>query len=257
MLENLFRLDNKVAVIIGGRGGIGKGIAEGFVQYGAKVVIASRNLEELEKVAEEIRKNYNADISAMQVDVTDEESVKRLRDQIVAKYGTVDILVNAHGYNAKAPAVDFPLQEWDKLFDINVKGTMLTCKEFGKIMIEKRKGKIINFSSVRGIRVTKWPGNLGYCTTKSAVDMITKALAAEWAPYNVNVNAIAPAWVDTGFSPSLSDPAKLKVALESIPMNRIATLKDVVGVCIFLASPASDFITGQIIYVDGGLTLIG
>ncbi|MEM3441755.1 MAG: SDR family oxidoreductase, partial [Candidatus Bathyarchaeia archaeon] len=160
-------------------------------------------------------------------------------------------------YNAKSPATEFPIQEWDKLFDINVKGTMLACKEFGKTMIEKRKGKIINISSVRGIRATKWAGNLGYCTTKSAVDMLTKALAAEWAQYNVTVNAIAPAWVDTGFSPSLRDPAKLKTALESIPMGRIASPNEIVGVCVFLASPASDFITGQKIYVDGGLTVIG
>jgi len=256
-LENLFRLDGKVAVVIGGGGGIGRHLAQGLVQYGAKVVIASRNLEKLEKVAEEIRSAYNADVTALQVDITDEESVSRLRDQVLSKYGTVDILVNSQGYNAKSPAAEFPTQQWDTLFDVNVKGTMLTCREFGKIMIEKRKGKIINISSVRGARATKWAGNLGYCTTKSAVNMITKALAAEWAPYNVNVNAIAPAWVDTGFSPSLRDPARLKIALESIPMGRIAVPKDIIGVCVFLASSASDFITGQIIYVDGGLTLIG
>ncbi len=256
-MENLFRLDGKVAVVIGGGGGIGRNLAEGLVQYGAKVAIASRNLENLEKVAKEIRSAYNADVTAFQVDVTNDESVSRLRDQVVSKYGTVDILVNSQGYNAKSPATEFPTQEWDTLFDINVKGTMLTCREFGKVMIEKRKGKIINISSVRGVRATKWAGNLGYCATKSAVDMITKALAAEWAPYNVNVNAIAPAWVDTGFSPSLRDPARLKIALDSIPMGRIATPKDIIGVCIFLASPASDFVTGQIIYVDGGLTVIG
>ncbi|MEM3640732.1 MAG: glucose 1-dehydrogenase [Candidatus Bathyarchaeia archaeon] len=256
-MENLFRLDGKVAIVIGGGGGIGRNLAEGLVQYGAKVAIASRNLENLEKVAKEISSAYNADVTAFQVDVANDESVARLRDQVVSKYGTVDILVNSQGYNAKSPATEFPTQEWNTLFDINVKGTMLACREFGKVMVEKRKGKIINISSVRGVRATKWAGNIGYCTTKSAVDMLTKALAAEWAPYNVNVNAIAPAWVDTGFSPSLRDPARLKIALESIPMGRIATPMDVIGVCVFLASPASDYITGQIIYVDGGLTVIG
>ncbi|MEM2103744.1 MAG: SDR family oxidoreductase [Candidatus Bathyarchaeia archaeon] len=256
-MENLFRLDGKVAVVIGGGGGIGRNLAEGLVQHGAKVAIASRNLENLEKVAKEISSSFNAEVKAFQVDVANDESVARLKDQVISTYGTVDVLVNSQGYNAKSSAVEFPTKEWDALFDINVKGTMLACREFGKVMIEKRKGKIINISSVRGIRATKWAGNLGYCTTKSAVDMITKALAAEWASYNVNVNAIAPAWVDTGFSPSLRDPARLKIALESIPMGRIATPKDVIGVCVFLASPASDYITGQIIYVDGGLTLIG
>lgn len=256
-MENLFRLDGKVAVVIGGGGGIGRYIAEGLARYGAKVAIASRNLENLEKVAKELSSTCNAEITAFQVDIADEKSVSQLKNQTLSKYGTVDILVNSQGYNAKSPATEFPIQEWDKLFDINVKGTMLACKEFGKTMIEKRKGKIINISSVRGIRATKWAGNLGYCTTKSAVDMLTKALAAEWAQYNVTVNAIAPAWVDTGFSPSLRDPAKLKTALESIPMGRIASPNEIVGVCVFLASPASDFITGQIIYVDGGLTVIG
>ena len=256
-MKDLFNIEGKVAVIIGGGGGIGRNIAEGFVQYGVKVVIASRNLENLKKVADEISSAYNAEVTPLQVDITSEESVVRLKDQVVAKYGTVDILVNSQGYNVKSSAVDFPTKEWDVLFDVNVKGTMLTCREFGKVMIEKKRGKIINISSVRGARVTKWPGNLGYCTTKSAVDMITRSLAAEWAPYNVNVNAIAPAWVDTGFSPSLRDPARLKTALESIPLGRIATPRDVVGVCIFLASPASDYITGQVIYVDGGLTLLG
>lgn len=256
-MEELFRLDGKVAVVIGGGGGIGRNITEGFIQYGAKVAIASRNLDNLKKVAQELQSVYGADVTAFQVDVANEESVARLREQIISNYGTVDILVNSQGYNVKSSATDFPLKEWDTIFDINVKGTMLSCREFGKVMIERRKGKIINMSSVRGVRVTKWPGNIGYCTTKSAVDMITKALAAEWAPYNVNVNAIAPAWVDTGFSPSLRDPQRLKTALESIPMGRIATPKDIIGVAIFLASQASDYITGQIIYVDGGLTLIG
>ena len=256
-MKDLFNIEGKVAVIIGGGGGIGRNIAEGFLQYGAKVVIASRNLENLKKIAEEITSTYNGEVTPLQVDIANEESVKHLRDQVVSKYGTVDILVNSQGYNVKSAAVDFPTKEWDTLFDVNVKGTMLSCREFGKVMIEKRRGKIINISSVRGARVTKWPGNLGYCTTKSAVDMITRSLAAEWAPYNVNVNAIAPAWVDTGFSPSLRDPARLKTALESIPLGRIATPRDIVGVCIFLASPASDYITGQVIYVDGGLTLLG
>lgn len=256
-MKDLFNIEGKVAVIIGGGGGIGRNVAEGFAQYGVKVVIASRNLENLKKIASEISSAHNAEVTAFQVDIASDESVAELKDQVVSKYGTVDILVNSQGYNVKSAAVDFPTKEWNTLFDINVKGTMLACREFGKVMIEKRRGKIINISSVRGTRVTKWPGNVGYCTTKSAVDMITKALAAEWAPYNVNVNAVAPSWVDTGFSPSLRDPTRLKTALESTPLGRIATPKDVVGVCIFLASPASDYITGQIIYVDGGLTLLG
>ena len=253
----MFRLDGKVAVVIGGGGGIGRYLAEGLSRYGAKVAIASRNIEKLKKVAEEIGSKTGGDVEAFQVDVTDEKSVAQLREQVLSRYGTVDILVNSQGFNVKRPAIEFPVQDWDALFDVNVKGTLLACREFGKVMVEKRKGKIINMSSVRGIRATKWGGNVGYCATKGAVDMITRALAAEWAPYNVNVNAIAPALVDTGFSPTLRDPERLKKYIDSIPLGRIAKPEDIVGVCIFLASPASDFITGQIIYVDGGLTAIG
>lgn len=256
-MQDLFRLDDRIAVVVGGGGGIGRHLAKGLACYGAKVVIASRNLEALKGIAKELQAETGSEVVACQVDVTNEESVAKLKNEVLSSFGKVDILVNSQGYNAKSPATEFPEKEWNMLFDINVKGIMLTCREFGKVMIERRKGKVINVSSVRGARVTKWPGNLGYCTTKSAVDMLTKALAAEWAPYNVNVNAIAPAIVDTGFAPTFKDPQRLKLYLESIPLGRIEKPEDIIGACIFLASPASDYITGQIIYVDGGLTVIG
>ena len=135
---------------------------------------------------------------------------------------------------------------------------MLACREFGKVMTEKKSGKVINLSSVRGVRATLWGGNEGYCATKGAVDMITRALASEWAPYNINVNAIAPATVVTPFSErTLRDPERLQRYIANIPLKRVGETADVVGACVFLASPASDFITGQIIYLDGGLTAIG
>ena len=253
----MFRLDGKVAVVVGGGGGIGKSLAKGLACQGAKVAIASRNLEALREVAGELQSETGSEVVAFQVDVTDEKSVTTLANEVKSGFGTVDILINSHGWNVKKPATEFSVQDWDLLFNVNVRGVMLACREFGKIMIDKRKGKIINISSVRGVRATKWSGNVGYCATKSAVDMITRTLAAEWAPYNINVNAIAPAIVDTGFAPTLKDPQRLKMYVENIPMGRIAKPEDVVGTCIFLASPASDFITGQIIYVDGGLTSIG
>ncbi len=127
----------------------------------------------------------------MTFDITDEKSVAGLVEQVVSKFGTVDILVNSHGMNVKKAAVDFLVADWDSLFDINVRGTMLTCREFGKVMIEKKSGKIINLSSVRGIRATDG-GNEGYAATKGAIDMITRTLAVEWAQYRINVNAIGP-----------------------------------------------------------------
>ncbi len=259
LMANLFRVDKKVAVIIGGSGGIGETLAKGLAEYGAKIVIASRTLSRAEDVAHDVLSKYSdSEAAAYQVDITDEKSIASLRDKVITDFGVVDILVNAQGINVKNNAVDFPVADWDCLFDINVRGTMLSCREFGKLMIERQKGKIINLSSVRGTRATAWGGNEGYAATKAAVDMLTRSLASEWAPYKINVNAIAPSTVATRFSEkTLQDPEKLKRFLSNCPMGRVRQPADIVGACVFLASQASDFITGQILYVDGGLTAIG
>jgi NAD(P)-dependent dehydrogenase (short-subunit alcohol dehydrogenase family) len=254
---DLFRIDNKVAVIIGGGGGIGEAMTCGLAQYGAKIAIASRNLANLQTVAQKIQTETGSEAAAFQVDILDENSVAKLVEQVVHKFGTVDILVNAHGVNIKQNANEFRVSDWDNMFNINVRGTMLTCREFGKVMIGQKKGKIINLSSVRGIRATLWSGNEGYSATKGAVDMITRSLASEWAPYNINVNAIGPALVVTPLAErTLRDPERLQKYTANIPLKRIGETRDLVGVCVFLASPASDFITGQIIYLDGGLTAV-
>ena len=231
----------------------------GLAEYGAKVVLADLDLQRAEEVAQDIRaKVKSSDATAIKLDITDEKSVASLKDQVITKFGTVDILVNSHGVNIKKAATEFPVSDWDRIFAINVRGTMLTCREFGKVMVERKKGKVINLSSVRGVRATFWGGNEGYAATKASIDMITRSLASEWAPYKINVNAIAPSTVATRFSEAtLQDPEKLKRFLASCPLQRVGQPADIVGACIFLASPASDFVTGQIIYLDGGLTAIG
>lgn len=176
-MTDKFRLHGKVAVVIGGAGGIGEACALELSRQGAKVNIASRNLDKLLEVAKNVQSESGSKTEALQVDVSDGQSVNRLAEQVVEKFGTADILVNAHGINVKRPAVEFPVQDWDLLFDVNVKGVMLACQAFGKIMIQNRKGKIINMSSVRGVRGTD-RGNEGYGATKGAVDMITRMLAA-------------------------------------------------------------------------------
>jgi gluconate 5-dehydrogenase len=253
----MFRLDGKVAVVIGGAGGIGEIMAKGMAGQGAKVAIASRNIQKLTDIAKAIQSETKSETAAFQCDVTDASSVAGLAEQVVKKFGTVDILVNSQGINTKRPAIGFPLEDWDALFNVNVKGCMLACSEFGKIMVEKKSGKVINVSSVRGVRATLWGGNEGYSSTKGAVDMMTRALASEWAPYNICVNAIAPLLIRTPLAaPTINDPAKLKAYVANVPFKRIGEPQDLMGLCIFLASPASDFITGQIIYLDGGLTAV-
>jgi NAD(P)-dependent dehydrogenase (short-subunit alcohol dehydrogenase family) len=258
-MANLFRVDNQVAVIIGGAGGIGEALGAGLAEYGARIVIADVYLERAEEVAAEIRSNFpRSEAAAMKFDISDEKSVAALKDQVLSTFGTVDILVNSQGVNVKKNATEFPVSDWDFMFNINVRGTMLTCREFGKVMIENKKGKVINLSSVRGIRATFWGGNEGYAATKAAIDMITRSLASEWAPYKINVNAIGPSTVATRFSEkTLQDPDRLKRFLASCPLGRVGQPADIVGACVFLSSPASDFVTGQIIYLDGGLTAIG
>ena len=257
-MADMFRLDNKVAVVVGATGGLGGPIAFGLARQGAKVAVASRNLPKLEELARQIQEETKSETGAFQVDVTDEHSVAQLVKDVLSKFGTVDILVNSQGVNIKYPATEFPVSAWDNMFNINVRGVMLSCREFGKVMIEKKSGKVINLSSVRGVRATAWGGNEGYAATKAAIDMITRSLASEWAQYKINVNAIAPSTIATPFSErTLQDPERFKRFLASCPLGRVGQPEDVIGACVFLASSASDFITGQILYVDGGLTAIG
>lgn len=249
----MFRLDGKVAVVVGGAGGIGQACALALAQQGARVVVASRNLPKLQEAAGKISAEAGTEAMAFQVDATDEQSLAQLAEQVVAKFGTVDILVNAQGMNIKRAAVDFPGDEWDSLFTTNVKGVMLSCRTFGKMMIEKKKGKIINTSSIRGTRATDG-GNEGYAATKGAVDMITRTLAIEWAPYGINVNAVAPSLVMTEAIKKALTPERIQLLLTQQPMGRFGELGDIVGAYVFLASAESDFITGQILYIDGGLS---
>lgn len=253
-MKDLFKLDGKTAVVIGGAGGLGEAIALGLSFYGAKLVIASRNIDALEKVAAHIKGETGDEVVPMQVDVTDEESVANLVEAVVKQFETVDILVNAMGLNIKREALDYPMEDWDTIFDINVKGTMLACKHFGRVMKEKEWGKIINLSSVREIRGYTG-GNAAYCATKGAVGMITKTLALELAPYNIYVNAIGPSLVITKGTLHIQENPELAKKYSSlIPLGRIGLPEDLIGAAVFLASDASNFITGQTIFIDGGLT---
>ena len=253
---NKFNLGAKIAVVIGGAGGIGEACSYGLAEQGATTIIASRNLDKVQAVADQIKSKTGAQTGAFQVDVTDEDSVEQLASQIAEQYGRVDILVNTHGMNKKGAPLEFDMDDWDNLFLVNVKGVMMACRAFAKIMIKQGKGKIINMSSVRGVRGTGG-GNVAYGATKGAVDMITRMLAAEWAPFNINVNAMAPSLVLTDTIKKAVAPERLEMLAKSSLFNRLGTPDEMAGACIFLASEASDFMTGQILYVDGGLTAVG
>ena len=257
----MFELTGKNAVVIGGAGGLGQPIAQGLAEAGAKVAIASRNKESLIRAAGEIKEASGMDVSYYTVDVSSEESVEKLVSDVLRDFGRVDILVNAQGFNKKFPAQDFPIDIFRQMFDINVTGVMLCCKHFGKHMIENGYGKILIISSVRGKIATRAAGNAAYCSTKGAVDMLTRQLASEFGPYGITVNAIAPTVTETPMMTEIieqrgGDEYRRKVA-EDLPLKRMALPSDCVGPAIFLCSDASCFVTGNIIYPDGGLTAVG
>ena len=208
----------------------------------------------MENAAKEINGKTKGHVAPHAADITEEADVKRMVTEVVEKFGRIDILANFAGINVPKPAEEYPLDDWNAIMKINVTGVFLCCREVGKIMIQQRKGKIINASSVRS-EYGLARNYLGYCATKASVNMITKQLACEWAKFNVLVNAIAPTIIETPLTAHLFKDAKYAESLKArIPLGRWGQPEDIVGCAIFLASDASNFITGQIIFVDGGVT---
>jgi NAD(P)-dependent dehydrogenase (short-subunit alcohol dehydrogenase family) len=252
-VTNLFDLTGKVAVVVGGAGGLGEAQALGLAVAGADVTVASRNLDSLKAVAKKIEAKGRKSL-AVRVDVVDEKQVNAMVETIMKTFSHIDILVNAAGLAIRKPADSFPIEEWQQVMDINTRGTFLCCQAVGRIMIKQRSGKIINVSSVRG-RYGLPAGYAAYCPSKGAVDTLTRTLACEWAKHNVLVNAIAPTVVETELTkPLLADAEYAKTLKARIPMGRWALTEDIVGPTIFFASDAANFVTGQILYIDGGVT---
>ena len=257
----MFSLEGKNAVIVGGAGGIGQAIAQGIAEAGARTVIASRSKESLSRAQAEIKAACGMDVDHAVVDATDEDSVAALVSETAAKLGKVDILVCAQGLNKKFAAEDFPADVFREMLEINVMGVMLCSKHFGKHMISNGYGKIVLVGSTRGSVAMMGAGNSAYCTTKGAIVMMTKQLAAEFGPKGITVNAIAPTVTETPMMGAVIEQrggdAYRKSLADRLPMNRMAKPEDCVGSAVFLATPASDFVTGNIIYPDGGFTAVG
>jgi NAD(P)-dependent dehydrogenase (short-subunit alcohol dehydrogenase family) len=252
-MEDLFSLKGKNAVVLGA-GGMGTAIAAGLLRYGVRLELADRDAAGLARAAAQLAEEGHAGVVTREVDATDEASVQALVEATVASMGRVDVVVNALGYNFKSAAIEYPMDEWDKLFAVNVKAVMMSCKLFGAQMVLQGGGKLINLSSVRDDRGALG-GNAGYCATKGAVKMITKQLGVELAPHNVNVNALGPIITVTPMTADRikQDAARYERMLLNVPMGRMADVEDLVGPAVFLASAASDFITGAVLYVDGGM----
>lgn len=258
---DMFSLEGKNAVVIGGAGGIGQAIAQGIAMAGARTVIVSRKEESLKRAQSEIKAACGIDVGYYIADAADESQIEALVAKTIADLGKVDILVCAQGLNKKYPAEDFPMDVFRQMLEINVVGVMMCCKHFGKQMIENGYGKIVILGSVRGKIATRAAGNAAYCTTKGAVDMMTRQLASEFGPHGITVNAIGPTVTETPMMTATIEQrggdAYRKSLADQLPMRRMAKPEDCVGSAVFLASPASDFLTGNILYPDGGLTAVG
>ncbi len=251
---DLFDLSERIAIITGGNQGIGYAIAKGIAGLGATVVITNRRESEGQKAAESL-KNEGLEAVAIPADVASRSSVANLVSAVLSDFGKIDILVNSAGVILRGPVEDFSEEEWDNILDINLKGLFFCCQLVGKEMIKRKKGKIINISS--NVSEVVQPGRAVYAVSKAGVSHLTRALALEWAGHSVNVNAIGPGPTITELNKTYFEehPEDLKERIDSIPMGRMGDPSDHVGAAIFLASDASDFITGQTLLVDGGSTI--
>lgn len=249
---DLFSLKGKTAIITGGGRGLGEQIAKGFAEAGAKnIVLCSRKVEACQQVSQDLQKK-GVKTLALRCEVTNEEDVKNVVEKTIEHFETVDILVNNSGATWAAPVVDMPIEAWKKVIDVNITGTFLMSQEVGKVMIKQKNGKIINIASIAGFGGTpNYMDTIGYNTSKGAVMTFTKDLAVKWGQYNINVNAIAPGFFPTKMSSELIEMGKDKI-LESTPLNRFGGDSDLKGAAVFLASRASDYVTGDILTVDGG-----
>ncbi len=248
-----FRLDGKVAVVTGGNQGLGEAFAHALAGVGAQVVLAARSRERSETVAADIGAEGGT-ATVVEVDVTQPEQVERMLSEVTQRVGPVDILVNNAGTCYHRPAAEVPLEEWHDVFNVNVHGLWYCAQTVGRQMIERKTGVIVNIGSMSGFIVNRPQMQPAYNASKAAVHHLTRSLAAEWAPYNVRVNALAPGYVRTSMAP-VDRPEFRRNWIEDAPMQRAALPEELGPSLVYLASDASSFMTGTVLVIDGGYTL--
>lgn len=249
-----FDLSGKVAIIIGGSQGIGFAIASGLAAAGATIIIANRKIESGQRAAESLSKDGFKAV-AIPADITDRSSVESLISKAISDFGKIDVLVNSAGAMVRKPIEDITEQDWDYVMNTNLKGLFFCCQIAGREMVRQGKGRIINISSLRSQKMA--PNRSVYAISKAGVSNLTRAFAYEWGKHGVTVNAIAPGTIITDFNRRHFEehPDELAEIVKSIPKGRAGYPSDCVSAAVFLASDESEFVTGQVLFADGGTSI--
>ena len=250
----MFDLSGRIAIVTGGNRGIGFSISRGLAEAGATVVIVNRHKEEGEKAATSLVKEGKKAV-AISLDVASDASIQKMTAEVIKKFGKIDILVNNAGIVIRKKAEDYTPQDWETIMNTNLRGVFFCCQTVGREMMRQGKGKIINVSST--VSVVAQPERAVYAISKAGITHLTRLLALEWAKYHINVNAVGPGSTLTDINRTYlkEHPEVLQAFINDIPMGRIGYPDDCAGAAVFLASDASDFITGQLVLVDGGMTI--
>lgn len=248
-------LEGKRALVFGGTSGLGKSIALGLAEAGADVVSVSRRAEEVSKAAAEIRALGRRTLE-LSADVTRREDIQRVIDAMLADMGRIDILVNSAGTTKRVSSLELSDEDWNRILDVNLKGTWYACQMVGRVMKDQMYGRIINIASLGAFQSLHEAA--AYCASKGAVAMLTRCLGAEWVKYNITVNAIAPGVFETPLNRALIlEPQRKASIMAHTPMKRFGNLEEIKGAAIYLASDSASFVTAEILAVDGGFMAQG
>ncbi|PIE35624.1 hypothetical protein CSA56_03465 [candidate division KSB3 bacterium] len=251
--DSMFGVEGKIAIVTGASRGMGRDIAYSLAVLGAKVALVSVSATHLYKTVSHFTRE-GLDAIGIPADTTKKESIQAMADQMIERFGRIDILVNCAGVSHLEKAVDFEEAMWDWVMEVNLKGTFLTCQAVGKYMVRQQKGRIVNISSVLGLHGRAQ--DLAYAPSKAGMDQLTKTLAIEWAKDNVNVNAVAPTFTKIDIERGLlRTKEQLHWVLKRIPKGKLCKTAWLIGPVVFLCSPCAEFVTGHILYVDGGWSI--